>query len=195
MRKTIVSTIILILISVLSFAQSKNIGILIASDAEGDHNKTVSAYFIAHLKKVPSIAATELSGPVSKQAKEDIANESGKFADTAILSKVNRNGIKEILFVAFSASPLETVTTIKGVKKTSYGCRVNFYVQQINAANGEVTSSKQFYGSVGTAIVTKENYKTKDEAVRAAFEASAPADYRDKTTINIDNYLKKIFSL
>ena len=195
MRKTILSTIILISISVLSFAQSKNIGILIASDAEGDYNKTVSAYFIAHLKKLPSITATELGGPISKQAIEDIGNENGKFADTAILTKANGNGIKEILFVTFSASPLETVTTIKGVKKTSYGCRVNFNVQHINAANGDVTSSKQFYGSVGTAIVTKENYKTKDEAVKAAFEASAPADYRDKTTINIDNYLKKIFSL
>ena len=185
--------IALLSISFSSFAQSKKIALLVATENnEVSYNSVVVQFFMAHLKRVPGLELQELKVNVSKQVSEEISNENGKFSDNDVIANAVSKGIKRLLVIYYSATPLEKATAIKGVTKLTYGCRLNYYVQLINAANGEIMTSKQFYGSVGTAINGKDNYKTKEAAVQAAFEVSGPADYNDHTTINIDNYLNKV---
>jgi hypothetical protein len=199
MKKTLPILLILISFSTSLFSQAKSIAILLTSDTEQnteiDYNKTVNAFFTSHLKKLPNVVISELDEKVTDKAKEEIGNDSGKFSDALTVNAALTKGIKDLVVIYYSATLLENEMSAGGVKKISYGCRLNFYIQIVNTSTGEVTTSKQFYGSVGTAIATKVNYKTKDEAVKAAFETSGPADYRDNTTINVDNYFKKALSL
>jgi hypothetical protein len=196
MKKTLLILLLLISFSSSLFSQSKSIAILLSYDSdassETNYNQIVSGFFTSHLKKMPNVVITEFNEKVTDKVKEEIGNDSGKFADASTANAALAKGIKDLVVIYYSATLLENQMSAGAVKKISYGCRLNFYIQMVNTSTGEVITSKQFYGSVGTAISTKVSYKTKEDAVKAAFETSGPADYRDNTTINVDNYFKKV---
>lgn len=164
MKKILLIILILISFSSSLFSQAKNIAILLSTDTEQntetDYNPTVNAFFTSHLKKLPNVVISELNEKVTDKAKEDIGNDSGKFADVLTSNAALAKGIKDLVVIYYSATLLENQMRSGGVKKINYGCRVNFYIQIVNTSTGEVMTSKQFYGSVGTAISSKVSYNS-----------------------------------
>jgi len=199
MKKTALTILILISATIASFSQPKKVAIILISDAENsteaNYDKSVNMYIVEHLKKVSNIIIADYSGQVSNKVKDDIGADSGKFADIAVTNDAIGKNIDKLILVYYSADPTEQQMISGGVKKIYYSCRIHFYVQIINTANNQILNSKQFYGSVGTAINTKEIYKTKEASVKAAMDGSSLTDYTGKITINIDNYLNKTIAL
>ncbi|MEN0053568.1 MAG: hypothetical protein AAGC65_07855 [Mucilaginibacter sp.] len=180
-----------------AFTQSKNVGlILLSTDDQNDANydKAAHLFLASHLKQFAGFSLTDLQSQASSQIKDDIGNDKGQFDDAKVLADAKAKGINVLVVLYYSPTLQEIASISGGVKKVNYGCRMNYYFQIVNPTSGLIIASKQFYGSVGTAISTKEHYKTKDDAVKAAFESSTPADYNDTTTKNIDGYIRQVLT-
>lgn len=191
MKKMLLSSL-LILLSVWCFAQAKKIAVLtssLVSDDELDYTPFIRSYIGDHLKTIPGIVVAPVNSTLSNTAKIKRSNINGTFVDNAAVKTAAETGSNVLAIVYYNASIIEKKVLEPGQESTSYGCEMELYIQLINTTNAQILNSKRIYLSMGLKYKQGENYKTKEEAVKAALASPAFVDDKKSMSANLDTYL------
>jgi hypothetical protein len=193
MLRFAISFILLLVMTQTSFSQTKSVSIHLISNLDDStslrYDKIVKDYLLQHIKKSTSVTVKEFPISVSKQVQDDMSRNGGDFIDSTLTAKAKANGISYLMLVYYDTNPFEKQKTVSGKKQISYGCRTNIYIQVINTATNQVLNRKHYNGSAGTAIMGDDNFKTREQAIKASLDNST-ADFTDDIK-SIDEFFKR----
>jgi hypothetical protein len=189
--KTLVTALLLI-ITTASFSQAKKVAVLTTSmstDDELNYDVYIRPYVDSRLKNIPGVTVSDFSSPVSNTVKIKRNVVTGTFYDNTLLKNVAANGSTVLALVYYNISIIEKKVLDPGMESTSYGCEMELYVQLVNTSSAQIINSKKFYFSMGMKYKNGENYKTKEEAVKATLASPAFGDDKKSIPVDLSAYL------
>lgn len=187
-------TVLFLFLTATGFAQTKKVALLTTSlspDDELNYETFIRPYVEEHLKNIPGVTVIPVSATISNAVKIKRNAVSGSFSDNAVVKTAAATGADELALVYYNVGIIEKKVLDPGLESTSYGCEMEFYIQLVNTLTAQIINSKKFYFSMGMKYKQGENYKTKEEAVKAALASPAFADDKKTIAVNADTYLEE----
>lgn len=189
--KTLLAALLLITFTT-TFAQSKKVAVLTASmsiDDDLNYDVYIRPYVDSRLKNIPGVTVSDFSSPVSNTVKIKRNVVTGNFSDNTLLKNAAANGSTVLVLVYYNISIIEKKVLDPGMESTSYGCEMELYVQLVNTSSARIINSKKCYFSMGMKYKDGENYKTKEEAVKATLASPASGDDKKSIPVDLGAYL------
>jgi hypothetical protein len=182
----------LLLFAAHSFAQTQKVAVLTASlstDDELNYEPLIRQYIEEQLKKVPNTSSAVFSSSLSGIIKSKRAIVSGTFIDDGLTKKAAADGVSILVLAYNDANIIEKKVLDPGLESTSYGCEMELTIQVVNTTSNQIINGKKFYLAMGMKFKEGENYKTKEEAAKAALNGAAFADIKKTIPANLGAFL------